>query len=79
MHVTVYLSLKSASWMISEQQKCSSTNLSQQQPPKAAKASHLLGWTGKGIAGRAGNGIPTLFCGVHGPGTILVLPVPKTH
>lgn len=64
--------------MISEEQKCSSTNLSQQQPPAAAKASHLLGWTGKGIAGRTGNEILTLFCGVHEPGAILVPPVPKT-
>lgn len=62
-----------------EQQKCNSTNLSQQQPPAAVKASHLLGWTGKGMAGRAGDGILTHFSRVHGPGAILVLPIPKAH
>lgn len=77
--ITMYLSLKSASQMVSEQQKCSFPNLSQQRAPAAAEASPLLAWTGEGVASRAGDGIFALFSTVHGPGPVLVPPVRKTH
>lgn len=46
--VTMYVPLKSASQNVSEQQKRSFPNVSQRCAPAAAKASLLLGWTGKG-------------------------------
>lgn len=71
----MYTSLKSAFQTVSEQQKCSFPNLSQQRA--SVKASPLLVWTGEGIAARAGDGILALFYSVYGPGPILVPPVQK--
>jgi len=67
LHITMYLSLTSASQTISEQQKWSFPNLSQQRTTTAAKAVPLPGWTGEGIAGGAGDGIFALFSTAHWP------------